>query len=79
MSLLMIVNNLNFPGIAITPGETDVPLRVDANTMLPKPIAAENFQPIAERNPQVIDTAIRVIWPEPVAASLCAIRERHSR
>ena len=56
----MTVNNLNFPGIAITPGETDAPLRVEANTMLPKPNAAMNFQPIAGRDSQVIVVASRV-------------------
>ena len=60
MWLLVIVNNLDLPGIAITQGETNAPLRVDANAMLPKPVPAQNFQPVAGRDPQVIEVTSRV-------------------
>lgn len=60
MWLLVIVNNLDVPGIAITPVETNAPLRVDANAMLPKPVPAKNFQPVAGRDPQVIEATSRI-------------------
>lgn len=55
MWLLVMVNILDFPGIAITPGEAKAPMRVDANAMLPKPVSAKNVQPVAGRDPQVIE------------------------
>ena len=60
MWLLVTVNDLDLPGIAITPGEANAPLRVGANAVLPKPAPAKNFQPVAGRDPQVIEATGRI-------------------
>ncbi len=43
----MIVHNLHVEGINSGPAETDAPLVVDANTVLPLAIAREGLQAIA--------------------------------
>jgi len=58
----VIVDNLDLPGVAITPDEADTPLLVDANAMLPKSVATKGFQPVAGRDPQIIWAALRRAW-----------------
>lgn len=60
MQLLVIVDYLDLPGVAITPDETDPPSLVDANAMLPKPVAAKGLRTVAGRYPQIVETASRV-------------------
>ena len=55
MWLLVIVDNLDLPGVAITPNKADTPLFVDTNAMLPKLAATKSFQPVAGRDLQIID------------------------
>jgi hypothetical protein len=43
----MIVYNLNFKGIGFNPKEANPPLVVDANAVLPHPIAAKSFQSVS--------------------------------
>jgi len=43
----MIVYNLNVEGIGFDPTEADPPLVVDANAVLPRPIAAKSFQSVS--------------------------------
>lgn len=45
----MIVRNLNIFGIRARPHKTNTPLIVDANAVLPFPVAGKFFQPIAGR------------------------------
>ena len=65
MQLLAIVDYLDLPSVAITPDETDPPLLVDANAMLPKPVAAKGLQTVAGRYPQIVETASRVDCNQP--------------
>ena len=65
MQLLMIVENLDLPCVAITPGKADTPLLVDANAMFPKSVAAKSFQPVAGRDPQIIEAASRINRKQP--------------
>ena len=57
---LVIVDNLNLPCVAIAPDETNAPLLVDANAMLPKSVATRSFEPVAGRDPQIIEASGRV-------------------
>lgn len=43
----MIVYNLNVEGIGFNPTEADPPLVVDTNAVLPRPLAAKNFQSVS--------------------------------
>ena len=56
----MIVDNLDLPGVTVTPNDVDTPLLVDANAMLPKSVVTKSFQPVAGRYPQIIEAASRV-------------------
>ena len=56
----MIIDNVDLPSVSITPNETNAPLVVDANAMLPGAVASKNFEPVAGRDPQVIKAASRV-------------------
>jgi hypothetical protein len=42
----MVIYNLDIVGIAVAPFETDAPLIVDANAVLPFPIAPKQLQAI---------------------------------
>jgi hypothetical protein len=50
----VIVNHLDIVGVAVAPGETDAPLVIDADAVLPCPVATQSFQPVARRRPEVI-------------------------
>lgn len=49
----MVVDDLNFAGVAAVPNETDTELPVDTNTVLPGTIPAEKFEAIPWRRSQV--------------------------
>jgi hypothetical protein len=51
----MIINNLYFVGVTFFPTETDAPLVVNANAVLPPTIALQRLQVIAGRNPQIVE------------------------
>ena len=70
----MIVENLDVPGVAITPDETEPPFLVDANAMLAKPIATKSFQPVAGRDPQIVEAASRVDCDQPGPGPLLDLR-----
>ena len=74
MQLLVIVENLGVPGVAITPDETEPSLLVDANAMLAKPVATKSFQPVAGRDPQIVETASRVDCNQPGPGTLLDLR-----
>jgi len=46
----MIINDLNFERITISPNETDAILIVDANTVLAFPIALQSFEVIPRKD-----------------------------
>jgi hypothetical protein len=47
-------------GVALGPPETDAPLIIDANTVLPRPITAEFLEAVARRCHEVIERFRRV-------------------
>ena len=50
----MIINNFNAVCTTIFPNETDSPLVIDTNRMLPFAIPAQLLQPIPGWNPQIL-------------------------
>jgi hypothetical protein len=48
----MIINNFNFPSVAVTPGKADSPLLVDADRVLPFSITPQGFELITWRGGQ---------------------------
>jgi hypothetical protein len=54
----MVVDNLDVPTFAVTPHETDPPLIVDADTVLP--FRVQRLQLIAGRDTQIIQSLGRV-------------------
>jgi len=50
----MIVADLHIMSVSIEPNETDPPLIVNSDAMLPPPVAFQSFQPIARENRQVL-------------------------
>ena len=53
----MVVDNLDLPCFAIAPGETDTPLFVDTNAVLPAAVAPQRLKPVAGRRPQIVKSA----------------------
>jgi len=51
----VIVDNLNIPSRAATPFEAYPPLIVDADAVLPAPVAVQSFETIAGRNAQIVE------------------------
>jgi hypothetical protein len=49
----VVIHNFYIVSIAITPDKADAPLVVDADAVLPFPIAFHCFQAIARRRPQI--------------------------
>ena len=56
----MVVDDLDVPGFAITPYETDPPLVVDANAVLLFPITSQALQAVARREPQIVQAGGRI-------------------
>lgn len=51
----MVVHDLDGPSLAISPGEADTPLIIDANAHLTGAIALQLFKTVAGRRPQIIE------------------------
>jgi hypothetical protein len=49
----MIIYDFNIVGVIVSPVETDPPLVIDSNGILPAPIPFELFQPIGRRHLQI--------------------------
>src|SRR5205085_10255356 len=49
----VVVDDFDFVGMAISPDETDPPLVVDADRMLPAAIAFQRFETIGGRNAKI--------------------------
>lgn len=56
----MIINNLNIPGLVISPYKTNAPLIVDTNAALSFSIAAQRFQTITGRSAQIVQPYGRI-------------------
>lgn len=52
----MVVNDLNPFWTSFAPPEADTPLIVDSNTVLSRSITAQTLEPVARRNPEVLQT-----------------------
>ncbi len=50
----MIINDLNIFRAGWGPPEADAELAVDADTVLPLPVALERFQPVTRWNPEIL-------------------------
>ena len=53
----MVIDDFDVVGVAIFPCETDSPLIIYPNTVLPGPIVFHFFQSIARRYSQFVDSA----------------------
>jgi hypothetical protein len=49
----VVIDDLNFKGIATAPDEADSPLVIDPKAVLSEAIASELLQMVSRRNPQV--------------------------
>jgi len=49
----MIINDFNIKGVTVSPLETNAPLIIDSNAMLPASISRKLLKAIARRYPQV--------------------------
>ena len=53
----MVVNDLNPFWTSFAPPEADTPLIVDSDTVLARAITTQTLEPVARRNPEVLQTA----------------------
>ena len=53
----MVVNDLNPFWTSVAPPEADTPLIIDSNTVLARTITAQTLEPVARRNPEILQTA----------------------
>lgn len=51
----MIVHKFNLEGLTTVPAKAKSPLIVDADAVLPGPVAGQSLQPIPRRNAQVME------------------------
>jgi hypothetical protein len=56
----MIVDDLNVPGFAIAPHETDPPLIVHANAVLILAVAVQSLQTIAGWHTQIVESPLNL-------------------
>jgi hypothetical protein len=56
----VIIDDRHVVGVAIPPSETDPPLIVDANAVLPGPITAQLLQAVSGRDAKIIQDLRRV-------------------
>lgn len=61
----VIVDNFNVKGVAVFPFETDAPLPIDANAVLPLAITLEGFKVVRRRDTQVIQRDRRIELGKP--------------
>jgi len=53
----VVVNDLNPFWTSFAPPEADTPLIVDSDTVLARAITTQTLEPVARRNPEVLQTA----------------------
>jgi hypothetical protein len=53
----VVVNYFNIPGIAVTPFKADAPSVVNANAVLPDPVANQCLQMVGGRDAQVLQSS----------------------
>jgi len=52
----VVVNDLNPFWTSIAPPKADTPLIIDSDTVLPRTITAQTLEPVARRNPKILQT-----------------------
>jgi len=71
----MIIYDFDIVGVIVSPVETDPPLVIDSNGILPTPVPFELFQPIGRRHPQIFQARCAIEHPQlPKSDSLQVIR-----
>lgn len=53
----VVIDDLHIERIAIAPNETDPPLIVDTDAVLPRAVSSQGLQTVARRRPQVVEGA----------------------
>ena len=56
----MIINDLHIVRAVLDPNETNTPLLIDPDRMLPPPIAAKRFEPVTRNRRQIIQRRRRI-------------------
>lgn len=56
----VVIDDRHVVGVAVPPGETNPPLVIDADTVLPSAIATQFFQAVAGRDAKVVECLRRV-------------------
>src|SRR5271157_1101561 len=77
----MIVHNLDvaWSRLAVLPIETNPPLRVDADAVLARSVAAQRLEPVAGQGPQILKTGRGIEDFEPfIGLSRKALKSQHS-
>ena len=59
----MVVNDLNPFWTSVAPPEADTPLIIDSDTVLSCSITAQMLEPVARRNPKILETTRDVNLP----------------
>jgi len=52
----VVVNDLNPFWTSVAPLEADTPLIIDSDTVLPRTVTAQTLEPVARRNPKILET-----------------------
>ena len=60
----MVVNDLNPFWTSVAPPEADTPLIIDSDTVLSRSITAQMLEPVARRNPKILETTRGVNLPQ---------------
>jgi hypothetical protein len=50
----VVVRDLDFEGVSIAPDETETPLIIDSDAVLPLPATLQFFQPVARRHSKIL-------------------------
>ena len=53
----MVIHDFDVPGVPVAPFETQPPLIIDAYAVLPDPVCAQGFEPIAGRRLEIVERA----------------------
>jgi len=56
----MVVSDLSVVGVSVSPAEAHAPLIIDADAVMPLAIPGQLFQPVAGRNPQILERLRRI-------------------
>lgn len=71
----MIIHNLNFVRAIVTPHETDTPLLIDPDAVLPCAVSMQRFQAITGQARQVYETRGTLEDLQEVSVSDCGMRK----